>query len=51
LEIDNNSLEKDYMGSIAAYLESIKEYSKAMDFYNEAIDRLLPKYGKSEYCT
>ncbi len=35
------------MGSIAAYLESIKEYHKAMDFYNEAIDRLLPKFQKS----
>ena len=22
-----------------------------MEFYNQAIDRLLPKYKKSEYCT
>lgn len=45
--MDNNSLEKDYMGSIAAYLESIDQDSKAMEFYNEAINRLLPKYKKS----
>jgi hypothetical protein len=40
-------MDRDYMGSIASYLESIEEDAKAIDFYNEAINRLIPKFKKN----